>query len=73
MLLELERRGVISSSGSACAADSDEPSPVLLACGIAPAVAQTAVRFTFGRAALPADAPERLAALVAEAVDAVRG
>ncbi|WP_336642500.1 cysteine desulfurase family protein [Microbacterium sp. MMO-113] len=73
VLLELERRGVISSSGSACAADSDEPSPVLLACGIAPAVAQTAVRFTFGRAALPADAPERLAALVAEAVDAVRG
>lgn len=73
VLLELERHGVISSSGSACAADSDEPSPVLLACGIAPAVAQTAVRFTFGRAALPADAPERLAALVAEAVDAVRG
>ncbi|WP_292789850.1 MULTISPECIES: cysteine desulfurase family protein [unclassified Microbacterium] len=73
VLLELERRGVISSSGSACASDSDEPSPVLLACGIAPAVAQTAVRFTFGRAALPADAPERLAALVAEAVDAVRG
>ncbi|OIJ33188.1 cysteine desulfurase family protein [Microbacterium sp. LCT-H2] len=73
VLLGLERRGVISSSGSACAADSDEPSPVLLACGIAPAVAQTAVRFTFGRAALPADAPEHLAALVAEAVDAVRG
>ena len=73
VLLELERRGVISSSGSACAAGSDEPSPVLLACGIAPEVAQTAVRFTFGRAALPADAPERLAALVAEAVAAVRG
>ncbi|WP_312673234.1 cysteine desulfurase family protein [Microbacterium sp.] len=73
VLLELERRGVISSSGSACAAGSDEPSPVLLACGIAPEVAQTAVRFTFARTALPADAPERLAALVAEAVDAVRG
>lgn len=73
VLLELERRGVISSSGSACAAGSDEPSPVLLACGISPEVAQTAVRFTFGRTALPADAPERLAVLVAEAVDAVRG
>ncbi|MEZ7754533.1 cysteine desulfurase family protein [Microbacterium paraoxydans] len=73
VLLELERRGVISSSGSACAAGSDEPSPVLLACGISPEVAQTAVRFTFGRTALPADAPERLAALVAEAVAAVRG
>lgn len=73
VLLELERRGVISSSGSACAAGSDEPSHVLLACGVDPAVAQTAVRFTFGRAPLPDDAPERLAALVAAAVDAVRG
>lgn len=49
VLLELERRGVVSSSGSACAAGSDEPSHVLLAMGIAPAVAQTAVRFTFPR------------------------
>ncbi|MBZ4485872.1 cysteine desulfurase [Microbacterium sp. cx-55] len=47
VLLELERRGVVSSSGSACAAGSDEPSHVLIALGIAPAVAQTAVRFTF--------------------------
>ena len=46
---------------------------MLLACGISPEVAQTAVRFTFGRTALPADAPERLAALVAEAVAAARG
>ncbi|WP_147916266.1 cysteine desulfurase family protein [Ruania zhangjianzhongii] len=48
VLLELERRGVISSSGSACAAGSDEPSHVLLACGIDPEIAQTSVRFTFG-------------------------
>lgn len=47
VLLELERRGVVSSSGSACAAGSDEPSHVLIAMGIAPEVAQTAVRFTF--------------------------
>lgn len=73
VLLELERRGVISSSGSACAAGSDEPSHVLLACGVAPEVAQTSVRFTFGREALPADAPERLAALVIESVRAVGG
>jgi len=73
VLLELERRGVISSSGSACAAGSDEPSHVLLACGIAPEVAQTSVRFTFGRDPLPADAPERLAALVSDAVAAVSG
>ncbi|WP_309102287.1 cysteine desulfurase family protein [Microbacterium sp.] len=71
VLLELERRGVISSSGSACAAGSDEPSHVLLACGIPAEVAQTSVRFTFGRDPLPDDAPERLAALVADAVRAV--
>lgn len=73
VLLELERRGVISSSGSACAAGSDEPSHVLLACGVPAEVAQTSVRFTFGRDALPDDAPERLAALVAESVRAARG
>lgn len=72
VLLEMERRGVVSSSGSACAAGSDEPSHVLLACGLAPAVAQTSVRFTFGRTGLAGDGPERLAALVADAVAAVR-
>jgi cysteine desulfurase len=45
VLLELEQRGVVSSSGSACAAGSDEPSHVLTAIGIDPAIAQTAVRF----------------------------
>lgn len=73
VLLELERRGVISSSGSACAAGSDEPSHVLLACAVSPEVAQTAVRFTFGRVPLPDDAPVRLAALVTESVRAARG
>ena len=48
VLLELERRGVVCSSGSACAAGRDEPSHVLIAMGIEPAVAQTAVRFSFG-------------------------
>lgn len=73
VLLELERRGVISSSGSACAAGSDDPSHVLLACGVPPEVAQTSVRFTFGREALPDGAPERLAELVIDSVHAARG
>ncbi|KAB1948467.1 cysteine desulfurase family protein [Brevibacterium linens] len=47
VLLELERRGVTASSGSACAVGSDEPSHVLTALGIAAEVAQTSVRFTF--------------------------
>jgi len=49
ILLDLERRGIVSSSGSACAAGSDEPSHVLTAMGYPAEVAQTAVRFTFGR------------------------
>jgi cysteine desulfurase len=73
VLLELERRGVISSSGSACAAGSDEPSHVLVACGVPAEVAQTSVRFTFGQGPLPEDAPERLAALVAESVRTAGG
>ncbi|AXT85503.1 cysteine desulfurase [Aeromicrobium sp. A1-2] len=49
ILLELEAHGVVCSSGSACAAGSDEPSHVLTAMGLPAEVAQTAVRFTFGR------------------------
>ncbi len=49
VLLELERRGVVSSSGSACAAGSDEPSHVLVSMGVDAEVARTAVRFTFPR------------------------
>lgn len=70
VLLELERRGVISSSGSACAAGSDEPSHVLLAMGVSPEVARTAVRFTFPRTlAEPLDA---VADAVAASVVAVQ-
>ncbi len=47
VLLELERAGVVCSSGSACAAGSDEPSGVLTAMGISRDIAQTAVRLTF--------------------------
>jgi cysteine desulfurase len=50
MLLALEERGILCSSGSACAAGRDDPSHVLLALGIAPTVAQTAVRFTLSGA-----------------------
>lgn len=70
VLLELERRGVVSSSGSACAAGSDEPSHVLVAMGIPTEVAQTAVRFTFSHGLTePLDA---VADAVAASVVAVR-
>ncbi|WP_242496463.1 cysteine desulfurase family protein [Xylanimonas protaetiae] len=62
VLLELERSGVITSSGSACAAGRDEPSHVLLALGVPPEVAQTSVRFTFDA---PFDADPLVEAVVA--------
>lgn len=71
VLLELERRGVLSSAGSACAAGSDEPSPVLTAMGLDRETAQTAVRFTF--ASTTREAEILLAARsVAAAVESVR-
>lgn len=47
MLIDLESRGVIASSGSACAVGSDEPSHVLIAMGFDRETAQTSIRFTF--------------------------
>jgi cysteine desulfurase len=69
VLLDLEEHGVIASSGSACAAGSDEPSHVLTALGIPREVAQTAVRFSFPR---NADA-QTLEAATAAVEQVVRG
>ncbi|TNU73570.1 cysteine desulfurase [Miniimonas arenae] len=55
VLLELEQRGVLVSSGSACHAGSDEPSHVLTAMGLDRELAQTALRVTFGREASSED------------------
>ncbi|MDD1477179.1 cysteine desulfurase family protein [Arthrobacter sp. H16F315] len=63
VLLELERHGVICSSGSACAAGSDEPSPVLLAMGFDATTAQTAVRFSFDATITAAELREAAAAV----------
>ncbi|MBT2536524.1 cysteine desulfurase family protein [Arthrobacter sp. ISL-69] len=63
VLLELERQGVVCSSGSACAAGSDAASPVLLAMGIPAEVAQTAVRFSFDAAVTAAELQEAAAAV----------
>ena len=68
VLLELERHGIVCSSGSACAAGSDEPSHVLTALGIAPESAQTAVRFTLDETVTLEDA----AFVVARTAGAVR-
>lgn len=70
VLLDLERRGVTASSGSACAAGSDDPSPVLLALGIPPQLAQSAVRLTLGGDLTAAEAEHAAEALTAVLVPA---
>lgn len=55
IVLDLAERGVIASSGSACAAGSDEPSHVLTALGLSDEVARTAVRLTLGRGTTAAE------------------
>lgn len=49
LLMSLDRHGIAVSSGSACSSGRGEPSHVLLAMGIDPAVAQGAVRVSLGR------------------------
>ncbi|PZF38153.1 MULTISPECIES: cysteine desulfurase family protein [unclassified Curtobacterium] len=71
VLLELEQRDVVSSSGSACAAGSTEASHVLTALGIPEDVARTALRLTFN-AVLTADDVPVVVGAVAEAVATVR-
>jgi cysteine desulfurase len=70
VLLELERRGVIVSSGSACAAGSNEPSHVLIACGFNAELAQTAVRFSFSHLT-SAEELQQAAAALRESISAV--
>jgi len=71
VLLQLEQRGIVCSSGSACAAGSGRPSHVLVAMGIAPEIAQTAVRFTLGDGTT-AEQIEEVVRAVRDASKAVR-
>lgn len=49
LLLRLDARGFTVSSGSACAAGSDEPSPVVQALGVRPEDAHGSLRVSLGR------------------------
>jgi cysteine desulfurase len=49
VLVNLDLAGVACSSGSACQAGSTEPSHVLTAIGLPPALAKNGLRMTLGR------------------------
>lgn len=72
LLIALDDAGVLASSGSACAAGRDEPSPVLLAMGYSPEVARTALRFTWG-ASTTQDELDRAVELLARSAAVLRG
>jgi cysteine desulfurase len=48
LVMALDRAGYAVASGSACSSDSSDPSPVLLAMGVTPELAQGAVRVSLG-------------------------
>lgn len=63
LVMTLDRAGFAVSSGSACGSGVDEPSPVLLAMGVEPAVAKGAVRVSLGPANSEQEVDQFLAAL----------
>lgn len=49
LVMQLDERGILTATGSACHASSDEPSHVLKAMGFQEERSKSSVRFTFGR------------------------
>ena len=62
-VLYLDAKGVRSSTGSACASSSLDPSHVLLAIGLEPEAAHGSVRFTLGRSTTADDIETVIAAM----------
>ena len=58
ILLLLSERGLFASAGAACSSGSLDPSPVLLAMGIAPEVAHGSIRFSLSRDTTEAEIDE---------------
>ncbi len=63
LVMELDKRGIAVSSGSACHSGSGEPSHVLTAMGLDPVTAKGALRVSFGAGNSAADVDALCAAL----------
>ncbi|HYZ46242.1 MAG TPA: cysteine desulfurase family protein [Actinomycetota bacterium] len=63
LLLLLDAAGIACSSGSACSSGALDPSHVLLALGLSPALARGSLRFSLGWSSQDADVDAVLAAL----------
>lgn len=72
LAMNLDLAGIAVATGAACSSGSLEPSPVLLALGLAPAEARGALRISVGKDTRPEDIDALLAALP-EAIARVRG
>lgn len=72
LLMGFSERGLCASAGAACSSGSLDPSPVLLAMGVAPESAHGSVRFSLSRDTTEADADEA-AEIVAAVVRRARG
>jgi cysteine desulfurase len=58
LFMALDQAGVASSTGSACASGSSEPSPILVAMGCEKGVIDSALRFSLGATTTDADVDE---------------
>lgn len=65
ILLLLSERGVFASAGAACSSGSLDPSPVLLAMGIAPEIAHGSIRFSLSRETTAAECDEAAKRVIA--------
>ncbi len=71
LLMLLDARGVECSTGSACTAGVAQPSHVLLAMGVEPALARGSLRFSLGHTSTHADV-EKLADVIGPVVERAR-
>lgn len=55
LLMELDERGILCATGSACSASSEEPSKVLTAMGLTKENIQSSLRFTMGKTTIKDD------------------